>query len=719
MVRDTLRPRAGGGRETLGRYELITEIAASPLGAHWAARIASGAELGRAVSVRRIPRGGPIDDAAVARISEAAFSAADIRHPKLVAVLEVVVAPQEIAIVSEYVEGTPLRALQRQAALKRAPISIPVALRIVVDLLEAANAARIDWCAMHGSPMDSAAEDERRLSAAVHGGITPHTVLVASFGETMLSDLATAGTAIGIRDFGRHAGLVPYFAPEQTEALPTPATDVFSVGVLLWEMLMNEPLFGSVTGFRGPGPARIAGLRSKSPEIDAVLQKTREHPIARVDLASRPGPPVPKEVADVVARALDRDLDARYQTPTQMIAAMGEFPEVATPEQVGSTVERLLRSELEARRVAIELATGTRVVDSQPPESGRPTYRPPAPVATKSIETSDIPSSIPRASRPTPIVAEPDGLIFGAQEAPTTPSIDVPAGAPSQKEASKDEKPPLAAAAPRDKPPLQKEPEAKKKPQAPKKTAPPRKRGALSPLLLGSEPDAPPLIPAEPVNEAPAPPPPELAQKPEEKPQQKPEQESQAAPRPPKPEATPRPPAPEQKPEATPPPKPEKTLPLAPPLASPSKDVPKAPPQARTSLDAFEASESGALEQRRGASRKVVAIVLGLAGVILLVAGVRASLSKSEDPAAEVSTKIEEAPVLAPAAQTSTNRSETEPQPEAPAPDVAPAETTATNDDEGEGDDDDDVASEARPPKREPEREKVKRGKKRYRPSGI
>ena len=417
-----------GTRETAGRYEFVVELGSSVIGEHWAGRVADGAETGRLVSLRRIRKGkgGASDDRTVQQISEAAFAAMEVRHSNVAAVLDVVVSPDDVTIVSEYVEGEFLRGLQRQAAQRRTPIAANVGLKIVYDALCALIAARDAWYDLVGST-DAGAEDD--LATAVHGGVSPQTILVASFGETMLADVGIAGSLLAAHVRSLHTGLLPYCAPELLEdkrGRCDDRADVFSFGVLLWELLANAPLFGSAAWFRSTRPAAVGGA-----EGAAIKTKVLKGEIQRLDQRTQAGAPIKAALVELVERALSRDLSLRFQSLEDLKNALQDLgaDAFAAPEQVAATVERLARMDLDARRMAIDIVAGEpETTDSAPPESGRPTYRPPA--GTEAQRIVPKPLKLPGSGGTRPLIidssppSDEDG--FSENERPTSPG---PSGA--------------------------------------------------------------------------------------------------------------------------------------------------------------------------------------------------------------------------------------------------------------------------------------------------
>jgi len=360
----------------IGRYELLTEVARGPEAPLWIARVGEGADLGRLVMMRRIRRKS-LDARSLEALRQAGTAATKIRDPRIVAVLDVVVVQEEFAVVSEYIDGELLRSVQRLAAQKGAPLPVPVSLRIGLDIL---------------TSIATASESVPSVGPArsVHGCISPDCVLVASFGDTMLTDLGVGGLGNGIDLRARPASTLAYSAPERfdrTSSLDERA-DVFSIGVLLWELISGKPLFG-VTG---------AGADS---ETDALVQRIRSAPVARLESIRRAGSPVPVRVAEVIARALERDRDARFQSIGEMIRAIRRLDNmVATSDEVVTALDRIARPILEARRASLgQLTERLAARDSAPPESNRGTYRPPAPAPAAAIVPAIPPNAIPRELR--------------------------------------------------------------------------------------------------------------------------------------------------------------------------------------------------------------------------------------------------------------------------------------------------------------------------------
>lgn len=406
--------------ERVGRYDLIVELSRGALGPFWAARVATGAEEGRIVCVRRIRVGDDRHDVS-SRLTEAALTAMEVRHPNILAVLDVALLGQELCVVSEFVEGESLHTLQRLAFARRAALAPAMALRIAFDVLSAQRAARAMWQERSSSPGDS-------FARCLHGGLSPDSVLVAGYGDVMLVDLGVSGAAAEFQQFVQHPELLPYRAPELVEGSQADErADVFSVGVLVWELLTNQGLFGSVTRPPTPlGPFVDAPDAATRAEIEEIRAKLATYSVPRLDAPGRQGIRVSAQIADLVERALERDPEKRFQTLADMQSALLALPRdaVAAPEQLSLAMDRLARSSSEERRRVMDQFVRSMRPESAPPESGRPTRRPAA--AAAPTEKVLIPALKPPSSTAFSHVSDESRLLgFSEHEVPTRPGEDL------------------------------------------------------------------------------------------------------------------------------------------------------------------------------------------------------------------------------------------------------------------------------------------------------
>ena len=296
-----LRTASSEGR--VGPYELVTELGRGPFGPLFAARVATGGEEGRLVAVRRIP----IERCArpeVERLVETARTARRVRHPKLAAVLDVVDTNPEIAVVGEYFEGRSLSSLQRLAFDKRSPLPPAVALRIGLEVLHGLRAVRETWKAI--AP-PGAGEPPR-------GGLSPDNVFVAAFGDVLLSEIGVFSVASTLPPFRQLPALLAYRSPEQLapdHAALDERSDVFSVGVMLWELLANGPLFGHAERLHSPPDDRKPALAERTRRD---LQSKLIPPLGSME---RSGAPLARAAVEIVEQALRRDPGRAFRASTR------------------------------------------------------------------------------------------------------------------------------------------------------------------------------------------------------------------------------------------------------------------------------------------------------------------------------------------------------------------------------------------------------------------
>ncbi|HMR11158.1 MAG TPA: protein kinase, partial [Polyangiaceae bacterium] len=352
---------------TLGRYELISELAKGQLGSVWSAKATDNDGNVKLAMIRRVPTSAPVTKDEIDLLSEGAWWALELVHDNVAHTTDVVMVDGELGVAMTYVEGEVLRSLLRLASFKRKAIPVSVGARIALDALDAIQLLSADAPPASGSG--------RSLG---FGGLVPDSVLVGSDGITRVMDAGVSAAASHIGPLNRHPEMTAYAAPEQLagEALDERAS-VYAVGAMLWEMLAGKRLY-------------VGSTQS------AVAEKVKAGGAARLD-AQKPvgGDTISEKVADVIEKALSVKRDDRYESAQAFVDALREAADVADHETVGKFVEELAGNTLSTRRKVLDRATHAGSVGGAS-SAAKPAAARPAPPKPTAAQSPKPPARIPK-----------------------------------------------------------------------------------------------------------------------------------------------------------------------------------------------------------------------------------------------------------------------------------------------------------------------------------
>lgn len=262
-------PLAAGA--TIGPYEVVGHLATGGMGEVYLARRSKGE-----VVVLKVMLGHLAHDEKNARMFiEEAKLASSLLHPNIVRVLDSGEDRRQLYYTMEYLTGHSVATCMKQVVKSGGRMPETIAARIVADAAQGLAYAH------------KAKGPEDELLELVHRDITPENIFVTYEGISKILDFGVAkvGGRADTTEEGQFKGKVPYMAPEAVRGEPVDArSDLFSLGVVFFELLTAKRLFGSdnpATTLHLLLNEPIPSIRSLLPEVDPELARICEFMLVR------------------------------------------------------------------------------------------------------------------------------------------------------------------------------------------------------------------------------------------------------------------------------------------------------------------------------------------------------------------------------------------------------------------------------------------------------
>lgn len=231
---------------------------------------------GRTVAIKIVNAEYAADREFIDRLRTEVLAAAQLNHPHIISVLDAWNQDGRVAIATEFVRGINLKERIRRVA--------PFPLAVAVDIA-AAVAEALEYAGSQGF---------------AHGDLRPENILVSPEGQVKLADFGIGAAVCASSRLQMSALLhsAHYLPPEVAQGkLPSPPSDVYSLGAILFEMLAGQPPFQADTPF-----------------AIAVKHLHEAPPLLR-----RLNPGVPKAVEGIALKCLQKDPAARYPSPAALL----------------------------------------------------------------------------------------------------------------------------------------------------------------------------------------------------------------------------------------------------------------------------------------------------------------------------------------------------------------------------------------------------------------
>ncbi|MEO8549335.1 MAG: serine/threonine-protein kinase [Kofleriaceae bacterium] len=342
------------GRQAIviGRYLLHRQIARGGMATIHIARLVGDEGFTRIVAAKRLHPEFAEDAEFVGMFLDEARIASKVHHRNVVPVLDVVTTGEEVVLVQEYVHGVPLHWLLRTAHEAKTHIPINIAVSIACQVLAGLQAAHETTDEL-GVPL-----------GVVHRDVSPQNVMVATDGTARLLDfgIAKATMAAHITREGMFKGKLAYSAPEQIRGQATQQSDIYSLTIVLWELIVGHRLHNSAQS-----EAELIGevMNGKLPTITEVLAPEREW------LGANRWKQL-EMLEPIIQRGLSVDMSKRWTTAAEMEAALASAVQPATTTGVAGWLKTLGKEFLSGRDrvIALEEASWRRLASAPSADTG-------------------------------------------------------------------------------------------------------------------------------------------------------------------------------------------------------------------------------------------------------------------------------------------------------------------------------------------------------------
>ncbi|MBK7961579.1 MAG: serine/threonine protein kinase [Bdellovibrionales bacterium] len=288
--------------EQFGKYILLEKLASGGMAEVFLAKSNGANGVSKFLAIKRILPQYSDNPDFIDMFKEEAKIAVNLNHGNVVSIYDFGIEQNQFYLVMEYVEGRNLRQIINEFKKRSVSFTTEQVVYMVKEVAAGLDHAHRCLEGSTGKPLN-----------ITHRDMSPQNIMVSFEGEVKVIDfgIAKAETQMEATKAGTLKGKFGYMSPEQSEGLPIDLrTDVFSLVIVLWELLTSDRLFTA---------------NSEA----AILRKIKECNIPSI---RKVNPSIPPELEKIANKALAKDKTMRYQTAAQMHKDLNRFLNMEYPD---------------------------------------------------------------------------------------------------------------------------------------------------------------------------------------------------------------------------------------------------------------------------------------------------------------------------------------------------------------------------------------------------
>ena len=281
--------------EAFGKYVLLEKLATGGMAEVFLARGSGAGGIAKFFAVKRILPQFSDSPEFIEMFKDEAKIAINLSHSNIVSIHEFDIKNNQFYLVMDYVEGRNLRQILNKMKKVGMQFSVDQIVYLIKEVAAGLDHAHRCLDGTTGKPLN-----------ITHRDMSPQNVMVSFEGEVKIVDfgIAKAESQIETTRAGTLKGKFGYMSPEQAEGQAVDLrTDIFSLGICLWELLANDRLFmanNEINTLRKIRDCQIPSLRKINPNIHSELER-------------------------IVLKALAKDRNLRYQTCAALQRDLSRF----------------------------------------------------------------------------------------------------------------------------------------------------------------------------------------------------------------------------------------------------------------------------------------------------------------------------------------------------------------------------------------------------------